>query len=113
MDNRTDEIRSVAFPTLTDDQIAFLERYGEVRKTQAGQLPFAEGDRSYDFIVILEGEAEIVENFEGEARTIAVHGARRFLGEMNMLTGQSVYLSAVMREGGRCSPSLSKTSGSS
>jgi thioredoxin reductase (NADPH) len=100
MDNRTDEIRSVAFPTLTDDQIAFLERYGEVRKTQAGQLLFAEGDRSYDFIVILEGEAEIVENFEGEARTIAVHGARRFLGEMNMLTGQSVYLSAVMREGG-------------
>jgi hypothetical protein len=41
MDNRTDEIRSVAFPTLTDDQIAYLERYGEVRKTQAGQLLFA------------------------------------------------------------------------
>jgi thioredoxin reductase (NADPH) len=43
---------------------------------------------------------EIVENFGGEARTIATHGARRFLGELNMLTGQEVYLSAVVREAG-------------
>jgi thioredoxin reductase (NADPH) len=100
MDNRVDGIQSSAFPTLADDQIGFLMRYGEVRKIEPGQVLFREGDRSYDFIVILEGEVEIVDNFEGEARTIAVHGARRFLGEMNMLTGQSVYLSAVMREGG-------------
>lgn len=93
-------IQSSAFPALADDQIAFLMRYGEARKVEAGQVLFSEGDRSYDFIVILEGEVEIVDKFEGEARTIAVHGARRFLGEMNMLTGQSVYLSAVMREGG-------------
>ena len=98
MDDRA--IQSSAFPALADDQIAFLMRYGEARKVEAGQVLFREGDRSYDFIVILEGEVEIVDKFEGEARTIAVHGARRFLGEMNMLTGQSVYLSAVMREGG-------------
>lgn len=98
MDNRTDEIRSSAFPTLTGDQIEFLMRYGEVRKTKAGQVLFKEGDRSYDFI--LKGEVEIVENFAGEGRTIAVHGTGRFLGELNMLTGQSVYLSAVVREGG-------------
>ena len=100
MDKRADEIRSVAFPTLTDDQISFLRRYGNVRKTEAGQTLFREGDRSYDFIVILEGEVEIAEHFGGETRTIAVHGARRFLGEMNMLTGQSVYLSAITREAG-------------
>jgi thioredoxin reductase (NADPH) len=100
MVNRADGIQSSAFPTLADDQIAFLKRYGEVRETEAGEVLFKEGDRTYDFIVILDGEAEIVENFAGEARTIAVHGARRFLGEMNMLTGQSVYLSAIMREGG-------------
>jgi thioredoxin reductase (NADPH) len=100
MDNRADGIQSSAFPTLADDQIEFLKRYGEVRKIEPRQVLFREGNRSYDFIVILEGEVEIVDNFEGEARTIAVHGARRFLGEMNMLTGQSVYLSAVMRESG-------------
>lgn len=40
MDIRTDEIRSVAFPTLTNDHIAFLKRYGEGRKMQAKQLLF-------------------------------------------------------------------------
>src|SRR5215217_1725928 len=88
MDNPAEGIQSSAFPTLADDQIGFLRRYGEVRKVEPGQVLFS------------EGEVEIVDNFEGEARTIAVHGARRFLGEMNMLTGQSVYLSAVMRESG-------------
>jgi thioredoxin reductase (NADPH) len=100
MENWADGIQSSAFPTLADDQIAFLKSYGEVRETEAGEVLFKEGDRPYDFIVILDGEAEIVENFAGEASTIAVHGVRRFLGEMNMLTGQSVYLSAIMREGG-------------
>ncbi|MGF1473123.1 MAG: FAD-dependent oxidoreductase [Rubrobacteraceae bacterium] len=87
----------VAFPTLSEEQIAFLKRYGEVRETLPGQILFQEGDTHYDFIVILEGDAEIVENFGGEARTIAAHGAGRFLGELNMLTGQAVYLSAVVR----------------
>jgi thioredoxin reductase (NADPH) len=44
---------------------------------------------------------DIVENFGGGARTIATHGAGRFLGEMNMLTGQAVYLSAVVDEAGK------------
>ena len=100
MSNAANEIRSSAFPTLTDDQIEFLMNYGKVQSIEPGQVLFREGDRSYDFIVILEGEAEIVDNFGGEARTIAVHGAGRFLGEMNMLTGQAVYLTAVVRSKG-------------
>lgn len=89
-----------AFPTLSETQISFLKDYGVVRETKAGQVLFQEGDTSYDFIVILEGDVEIVENFGGEDRTIATHGAGRFLGEMNMLTGQAVYLSAVVSEPG-------------
>lgn len=94
------EVQSGAFPTLTEDQTAFLKRYGEVKKSKAGQVLFKEGDTTYDFILILQGSVEIVENFGGEARTIATHGAGRFLGELNMLTGQAVYLSAMVREGG-------------
>ena len=90
-----------AFPTLSETQISFLKDYGVVRETKAGQVLFQEGDTSYDFIVILEGDVEIVENFGGEDRTIATHGAGRFLGEMNMLTGQAVYLSAVVSEPGK------------
>ena len=91
---------STMFPVLDAGQISRLKAYGEVRETEPGQVLFQEGDTSYDFIVILEGSVSIVENFGGEARTIASHGPNRFLGEMNMLTGQAVYLSAVVGEGG-------------
>lgn len=89
-----------ASPRLTEDQVSILEGYGEVRRVERGDILFREGDRDYDFFVLLSGEAGIVENFRGESRTIAVHGERRFLGELNMFTGQSVYLTAIMREAG-------------
>jgi thioredoxin reductase (NADPH) len=59
-----------------------------------------EEDTSNDFIVVLEGEVEVIDNFAGEARTMGVFRAGRFLGELNMLTHQAMYLSAVVREGG-------------
>src|ERR671912_2774816 len=101
MIDRTDEIRSTRAPTLTEDQIEILSRYGETRETETGQVLFRAGDPSNDFIVVLEGEVEMVDDFAGEARTIAVFRAGRFLGELNMLTGQGLYLSAVVGKGGR------------
>lgn len=92
--------RSAAFPTLARGQIEVLKRFGEVRQIEGGEVLFREGDASYDFIVILEGLVEIQEHFRGETRTIARHGAGRFLGEMNMFTGQAVYLTALVREPG-------------
>src|SRR5215203_827438 len=101
MNDRTDEIRSTRTPTLGEDQIEVLGRYGQTRETEAGQVLFRAGDPSNDFIVVLEGEVEMVDDFAGEARTIGVFRAGRFLGELPMLTGQGLYLSAVVRQGGR------------
>src|ERR687893_1377376 len=101
MNDRAAEIRSTRAPTLREDQIEILRRYGQTRETEAGQVLFRAGDPSNDFIVILEGEVEVVDDFAGEARTIGVFRASRFLGELNMLTGQGLYLSAVVRQGGR------------
>ena len=100
MKDRTDEIRSTRAPTLREDQIEILRRYGQTRKTEVGEVLFRAGDTSNDFIVVLEGEVEVVDDFAGEARTIGVFIAGRFLGELNMLTGQAMYLTAVVREGG-------------
>src|ERR671917_531729 len=100
MNDRTDEIRSTRAPTLGEDQIEILGRYGQTRETEVGQVLFRAGDPSNDFIVVLEGEVEMVDDFAGEARTIAVFLAGRFLGELNMLTGQAMYLTAVVREAG-------------
>src|SRR5215207_7739057 len=98
--DRTGEIRSTRAPTLREDQLSILERYGQKRKTQVGDILFRAGDTTNDFIVILQGEVQVVDDFAGEARTIGTFLAGRFLGELNMLTGQAMYLTAVVREAG-------------
>ncbi len=92
---------STVSTTLTEDQIEFLRPFGHMTKTEAGQILIRAGDTSNDFIVILEGEVEVIDDFAGEAQTIGLLEAGSFVGELNMLTGQALYLSAVVREGGK------------
>ena len=94
------QARDTASPTLTKDQIEFLGRYGETRKTEVGQVVIRAGDRASDFIVVLDGEVEVIDDFAGQARTIGVLLAGNFAGELNMLTGQALYLSFVVRKRG-------------
>jgi thioredoxin reductase (NADPH) len=63
---------------------------------------FADGDQTYDMIVVLEGSIEIVENHRQEDEaSIITYGPREFIGEMGLLTGQTVYLSGVATSDGR------------
>ena len=100
MTDRAAEIRSTRAPMLREDQIEVLNSYGRTRKTEVGEVLFRAGDTSNDFIVVLEGEVEVIDDFAGDARTIGVFRAGRFPGELNMLTGQAMYLTAVVRQGG-------------
>src|SRR4051794_2927234 len=97
MKDRMDEIHSTGSPTLREDQIEVLMRYGQARKTEAGQVLFRAGDASCDFIVVFEGEVEVVDDFAGEAWTLVVQRAGGFVGELNMLTGQAMYVSVMGR----------------
>jgi thioredoxin reductase (NADPH) len=99
--DRTGEIRSTRAPRLRTDQIEILKRYGHTRKTEVGDVLFRAGDTRNDFIVILEGEVKVGDDFAGEElRTIGVFHESRFLGELNMLTGQAMYLTGVVSEAG-------------
>src|ERR687894_1605452 len=100
MTDRAAEIRSTRAPMLREDQIEVLSSYGRRRKTKVGEVLYRAGDASNDFILVLEGEVEVIDDFAGEARTIGVFRAGRFPGELNMLTGQAMYLTAVVRQGG-------------
>ncbi|MDQ5829308.1 MAG: FAD-dependent oxidoreductase [Actinomycetota bacterium] len=101
MIDRTGEIRSTRAPRLRTDQIEILKRYGHTRKTEVGDVLFRAGDTRNDFIVILEGEVKVGDDFAGEElRTIGVFHESRFLGELNMLTGQAMYLTGVVSEAG-------------
>jgi thioredoxin reductase (NADPH) len=89
-----------AFPRLDEQQRARLRRLGKVRKVESGDILFREGDAGYDFFVVESGAVAIVQGYGRENRVIAVHGAHRFLGELNLLTGARVYLTAVVRDPG-------------
>jgi thioredoxin reductase (NADPH) len=90
----------IAFPTLDASQLAFLESIGERRAVAAGDYLYRAGDATYDFFVIVSGGVEILLDSDGEEQLITQHGAGRFLGELNMLTGQRVYVSARVTEPG-------------
>ena len=89
-----------AFPTLSEAQLETLAGYGERWQTEAGQVLFRVGDPTYRFIVIVSGQVAVVERLDDEENVIAESGANSFLGELNMLTNQAVYLTAVVREAG-------------
>jgi thioredoxin reductase (NADPH) len=86
-----------ASPDLTSAQLDTLRGYGTERDIAAGDVLFAPGDATYDFNAIVEGKVGI---YDGD-RLIVEHGARRFLGEMNLLVGGGVYLTARVTEPGR------------
>src|SRR6187200_2901915 len=81
--------KDIAFPTLTDAQIARLESCGHRRAVRAGDVLFDEGDRGFSFYVVISGAVEILERSSGEPRVIVVHEPRQFTGDIAMLTGRS------------------------
>jgi len=88
-------IDAPASPTLSASQLATLGGLGDERAAGVGDVLYGVGDRSYPFIAILEGEVAIVDAAGNE---IVRHGASGFLGELNMLSGQTVFVTAVVTE---------------
>src|SRR5213082_700189 len=80
---------------LSAGQLAALAAVGEERRAAVGDVLFKVGDLRYPLIAIIEGEAAIL---DGGGNEIVRHGASGFLGEINLLSGQTVYLTAVVTQ---------------
>lgn len=91
----------VAFPNLSAADIERLARYGTVRDAVADEVLFVPGDRDYDFFVMIDATVAVVYRDGDEEKVLATHGAGRFLGELNMLTGSQLMVSARVIEPGR------------
>jgi thioredoxin reductase (NADPH) len=72
-----------------------LAEHGKERTANVGDVLYRVGDHTYPLIAILEGEVAILDAADNE---IVRHGASKFLGEMNLLTGQTVFVTAVVTE---------------
>jgi thioredoxin reductase (NADPH) len=82
-------------PTLSPSQLARLAELGEERTARIGDVLYRVGDVTYPFIAIQEGEVAILDAAGNE---IVRHGASGFLGELNLLSGQTVFVTAVVTQ---------------
>jgi thioredoxin reductase (NADPH) len=90
-----------AYPRLSDAQLELLSSYGQTRPVSVGDVLFREGDSTCDFYVVKAGMVAILEGYgTDQERVLGVHGPRRFLGELNLLTGQAVFVTAVVGQPG-------------
>jgi thioredoxin reductase (NADPH) len=80
---------------LSTSQLATLAALGDERTASVGDVLFRVGDRRYPFIAIIEGEIAIL---DAAGREIIRHGTSGFVGELNLLSGQTVFLTAVVTQ---------------
>ena len=100
MEYLLDNSDQALFPKLTDEQLSRLQPIGSVRSVVDEEVLFAEGDHSYDPLVVLEGNVAVVQGHGKRARAIAPHLARDLVAELNIFTGEPAAASAVVTEAG-------------
>src|SRR5713101_7384868 len=93
------DLYAMAFPTLSEEQIAQLGRYtgAAPKKFRAGEALFRAGDREPKFFVIKSGELEIVDVTGDAPKTIRVQGPGEFTGDVGHLTGSPKVVSGIAR----------------
>jgi thioredoxin reductase (NADPH) len=80
-------------PSLSASQLETLAKRGEERTAKAGDVLYRVGDSTYPFIAIREGEVAIL---DAAGTEITSFGPSSFLGEFNLLSGQTVFVTAVV-----------------
>jgi len=93
-------VPDVAWAVLDASALAEIATFGSEVAVEAGQMLYRAGDDPPNFFVVIEGEVEIVRE-GGDEVVVATHGPGRFIGELNLLTGQRPYLSARVSRSGR------------
>ncbi|HEV2805694.1 MAG TPA: FAD-dependent oxidoreductase [Chthoniobacterales bacterium] len=91
------DTEAIAFPKLTDEQLALLEPLGVRRKLKRGDPILKAGQREFPLTLVLEGEIEAFERRDGVEQILATAGPRDFLGDVSMLQGTSALANARVK----------------
>ncbi|MBL7252752.1 FAD-dependent oxidoreductase [Paractinoplanes lichenicola] len=91
-----------AGPGLGDEQFGRLAAYGESEHVEAGRHLYEAGDNAYDFFLLGTAAVDIVRDatVAEPERLVYRAGPGDFLGELSLLTGQHVYLTARVIKSG-------------
>jgi thioredoxin reductase (NADPH) len=82
------------FPTLTPAQIARIAAHGTKRSMTAGEVLVEPGARPAPFLVVLEGELQILRPSPDGDELIVTLGPGQFGGETNLMTGRPALIRA-------------------
>ena len=95
--SNVDFVHQLAFPKLTEDEIASVAGMAKVCSFEDGENIFQAGQRGLPFYVVLAGEIAIVDESRAEPKTIVVHGPGEFTGDVSLLTDRPAVISAYAR----------------
>lgn len=87
----------IAFPKLTESQIAALSKFATLESFEAGDKLFAAGERDFKFFIVKSGEIAIIDRSGDRDELVAVHAPGEFTGDVDMLTGRPALVSAIAR----------------
>jgi len=92
----------IASPQLGDELFSRLVSYGTPQETHPGDVLFKPGDVDVDLIVVARGAVDVIRTDTADVpgETVAKVRAGGFVGELNLMTGQNVYLLCKVRDAG-------------
>jgi len=76
------------FPNLSEAQLQQLAEQGREVELAAGDIIFAQGDPTYHFYVVLEGQIRVTKKVGAEEKLLTIHEPGQFTGDISILTGQ-------------------------
>lgn len=94
----------VAFPRLSEDEIARMAPFGVTEDLPAGTVLFERGDCGVDFFLVLRGNIEIYDEGPGGGpRVLTVHAERQFTGELDLFNDRAILVGGrIGRTGASC-----------
>lgn len=92
-------LQDLAFPRLTDEQIAIIAKSARLKCCNEGDTLFDLGETGMKFYVVKSGEVDILDHSNGQPRTVTIHRPGQFTGDISHLTGNALIVSGVCRGG--------------
>src|ERR1700729_1282050 len=93
-------IQETAFPRLSSAEFAILKSLATSHDYADGEIVFRAGQAEIDLFVVESGLIDIL-NPTGDNRVIATHEPGQFSGDIDLLTGRPVIVTAVARGSSR------------
>ncbi|MEM8806503.1 MAG: ATP-binding protein [Cyanobacteria bacterium P01_G01_bin.38] len=82
------------FPTLSEADLLKIAEHGQEREFAEDAILFSQGDLTYPFYIVLEGEVRISKQVAGDTQLLTVHGPGEFTGDLSMLAGNPAMATA-------------------